>query len=384
MFDPDLRMHRRYSLTWAPHHPSLIEAEIELLDAAGVVIDRVQSYFGLRSIETKDGRFLLNGTPTFLRLVLAQNYWPESHLTAPSVEALKREVELAKALGFNGLRIHQKIEDPRFLYWCDRLGMLVWGETANAFVFTVEAIERLTAEWKAAVRRDYNHPCIVAWVPLNESWGVPNLDHDPAQRDFVKGLYHLTRALDPTRPVLGNDGWQHAVGDILGVHDYAHDGAILTERYGDPERLERSFRTLRPWHNALTIADYERGDEPVVISEYGGLSFGRKAGEPWFGYGAVADDAALLQQYAGLTSALLQSTAITGFCYTQLTDTEQENNGLLTAEREPKLDVAAVRAVNTQPAASVPSETLDAIQQLEVMERRAAAQSDGSAPHEPG
>lgn len=374
-FDPDLRMRRRRALTWAPHHPNLIDAEIELLDAEGRVIDRVRSYFGLRSIEVSEGRFLLNGAPTFMRLVLAQNYWPQSCLAAPSVEALKREVELAKSLGFNGLRIHQKIEDPRFLYWCDRLGMMVWGEAANAYIFTEKAVERLTAEWTEAVRRDWNHPCIVAWVPLNESWGVPNLDRDPAQRDFVKGLYHLTKALDPTRPVIGNDGWQHAVGDIFGVHDYALAGDQLRARYGSREALEASFKTLRPWHNPLLSGGHGFGDEPVVISEFGGLSFAPKPGEKWFGYGTAQDTDTLLAQYRDLVTALLDSTVLAGFCYTQLTDTEQETNGLFTADREPKFDPAVVRAINTQMAGSVPSEVLDAIQMNEVLERREVAQS---------
>ena len=375
VFDPELRMRRRHAMTWAPDHPSLIEARIEVLDADGAVLDGVESYFGLRSAEVKDGQFFLNGTPTFLRLVLAQNYWPESHLAAPSVEAMKREIELAKALGFNGLRIHQKIEDPRFLCWCDRLGMMVWSEAPNAYVFTPRAVERLTAEWKAAVKRDYNHPSIVTWVPLNESWGVPNLDRDPAQRDFVKALYHLTKALDPTRPAIGNDGWQHAVGDILGVHDYALDGETLRGRYSSRAALEDSFRTLRPWHHALLSGGHSLGGEPVMVTEFGGLSFGPKPGEAWFGYGTAKDAVSLLAKYAELVSALLASTALAGFCYTQLTDTEQENNGLLTAGRQPKLDIDAIRAINTSPSGSVPSEVLDAIQMKEVQRRRAAAKA---------
>ena len=142
----------RRKLAWAPEHPNLIDAEIELLDDSGAVIDRVESYFGLRRIEVQDGRFILNGVPTFLRLVLAQNYWPDSLLAAPSADALRREVELVKELGFNGLRIHQKIEDPRFLYWCDRLGVLVWAEAANAYTYSDRAAEMLTREWLEAVR----------------------------------------------------------------------------------------------------------------------------------------------------------------------------------------------------------------------------------------
>jgi hypothetical protein len=332
----------------------------------------VESYFGLRRIEVRDGRFILNGIPTFMRLVLAQNYWPDSLLAAPSADALRREVELVKSLGFNGLRIHQKIEDPRFLYWCDRLGMLVWGEAANAYVYSDRAVEQLTREWLSALRRDYNHPCIVTWVPLNESWGVPDLDRSQQQQEFVHALYCLTRALDPTRPVIANDGWQHAVGDIFGVHDYAQTGEMLRDRYVDRAAVERTVRDVRPHHHPLLGAGGELRHEPIVISEFGGLAFAPDAGEDWFAYGRFADPDALLARYEELVGALLESTVLAGFCYTQLTDTEQETNGLLTADRQPKIDPDRVRAVNTRPSGAVPSEIFDAMIQQEVEQRRRA------------
>jgi beta-galactosidase/beta-glucuronidase len=361
---------RRRALLWAPDHPSLIEAVIELMDRQGRVVDRVESYFGLRRIEVRDGRFILNGIPTFLRLVLAQNYWPESLLAAPSPEALHREVELVKSLGFNGLRIHQKIEDPRFLYWCDQLGMLVWAEAANAYVYSDLAVEMLTREWLSAVRRDYNHPCIVTWVPLNESWGVPDLDRSSQQRDFVRSLFHLTRALDPTRPVIANDGWQHAVGDILGVHDYTPTPEVLLERYSDRAAVERTFREVRPHHHPLLGVGASLDDEAIVISEFGGLAFAPEADKDWFAYGRFSDADALLARYAALVDALLSSSVLAGFCYTQLTDTEQEANGLLTADRQPKLDPAQIRAINCRPSRAVPSEILDALILQEVEQRR--------------
>jgi beta-galactosidase/beta-glucuronidase len=367
--DADMARRRSRALTWTPAFPRLIDLTVELLDENGDVLDRVASYFGLRSIEVTDGRFVLNGVPTFMRLVLGQNYWPDTLLAADD-GTLQREVELIKALGFNGVRIHQKIENPRFLYWCDRLGVMVWGEAANAYVFDDQAARRLTNEWLQALERDYNHPCIVAWVPLNESWGVPDLDTDPAQRAFVAGLYHLTKALDPTRPVIGNDGWQHAFGDIFGVHDYAPDGATLTERYGSRAALERTFVEVRPHHYPLLGAKGELADQPVVISEFGGLSFAPEAGQEWFGYDKLADADALLARYRELVTALLDSTVLAGFCYTQLTDTEQETNGLLTVDRRHKLDPEAVRAINTRPSKAVPSEVLDAVLMAEVERRR--------------
>ncbi len=179
-------MMSRESLLWSPDHPNLVEATLTLLHN-GEVLDEVQSYAGLRSAGIEGGRFLLNGRPYFLRFVLEQGYWPQSHLAAPSVDALRREVELTKELGFNGVRIHQKVEDPRYLYWCDRLGLLVWGEMANAYVFSPTAIERLTREWFDIVDRDYNHPCIVTWVPLNESWGSTQRHAQPRTTPLRSG-----------------------------------------------------------------------------------------------------------------------------------------------------------------------------------------------------
>jgi len=352
----------RDRVLWSPAHPNLIDATLTLL-ADSDEIDVVGSYAGLRSAGVDAARFLLNGRPYYLRLALEQGYWPESHLAAPSDEALRREVELAKELGFNGVRIHQKVEDPRFLYWCDRLGLLVWGEIANAYVFSPLAARRLTREWMEVLERDYNHPCIVAWVPLNESWGVPNLRNDPAQRHFAQGLYHLTKTLDPTRPAIGNDGWEHEVGDIYGIHDYAFDGATLRERYGSVEAVERTLREVQPHHHAVTLPSYRRAGEPIMITEFGGLSFHPGEGEEWFGYGTVTDRDAYLATYRELVDAILDSPAIAGFCYTQLTDTGQEVNGLLTERREPKLDPAAVRAITRRASAAVPGDVLSRIQE---------------------
>ena len=194
----------REHLLWSPEHPNLIDVVLTVFED-NTIVDKVQSYVGLRSVGTGNGRFMLNGHPYYLRLVLEQGYWPQSHLAAPGDEALRREVELIKALGFNGVRIHQKVEDPRFLYWCDRLGLLVWGEMANAYIFSPKAIQRLTREWLAVLERNYNHPCIVAWVPFNESWGVSNLARDPAQRHYVQAIYHLTKAIDTTRPMMAGN-----------------------------------------------------------------------------------------------------------------------------------------------------------------------------------
>jgi hypothetical protein len=334
------------ALLWSPEHPNLIDATLTLL-AGDEVIDETQSYCGLRSVASDGRNFLLNGRPYYLRFALEQGYWPQSHLAAPGDEALRREVELAKDLGFNGVRIHQKVEDPRFLYWCDRLGLLVWGEMANAYVFSPAAIERLTREWLEVLARDYSHPCIVAWVPINESWGVPGLAHDQAQRHYVQALYHLTKALDPTRLTLGNEGFEHSVSDIYGIHDYSLEGSMLRERYGSREAVLRTLREVRSGDRALLLPGYEYTKGPLMLTEFGGISLPPESGADWYGYGTVGDKDAFLSKYRELVEAILDSPDIAGFCYTQLTDTGQETNGLLTAEREPKLDPAAVREITT-------------------------------------
>jgi beta-galactosidase/beta-glucuronidase len=329
---------------WSPEHPHLIDATITLLDDNGVV-DEVRSYTAMRSVRAEAGRFLLNGHPYFLRMVLAQNFWPESHLAAPDPDALRREVELARRLGFNGLRLHQKIEDPRFLYWCDRLGMLVWEEMPSAYEFSTTTVDRLTQEWSEVLARDHNHPCVVAWVPFNESWGVPAVAQSPQQQAAVRALYHLTKAVDGSRPVIGNDGWEHVVTDVMTVHDYTGDAETLRARYGDRQAVEETVRHVRPGYRAVIVDGAEYAGEPVILSECGGFTLETGDGEVWPGYGKVDDPQALLEAYRSLVEAITDSTALAGFCYTQLTDTLQEKNGLLTEDRKPKVafeDIAAI------------------------------------------
>jgi beta-galactosidase/beta-glucuronidase len=210
----------RNELLWSPHSPKLIDVELELWSTGGELIERVHSYTALRSVAVQGDRFLLNGRPYLLRMVLDQGYWPDGGLTAPNDQALKRDVELAREMGFNGVRKHQKIEDPRYLYWADTIGLAVWEEMPSAYRFTSQSVERVSIEWTDVIKRDYSHPCIVSWVPINESWGVPNLPNNPRERHYVQALYHLTKTLDPTRPVIGNDGWESSATDIIGIHDY--------------------------------------------------------------------------------------------------------------------------------------------------------------------
>jgi beta-galactosidase/beta-glucuronidase len=333
-------------ILWSPEHPNLIEAELSLIDEEGRVIDALRTYTGLRSASVGNGRFLLNGRPYYLRSVLEQGYWPESHLVAPSPDALLREVELIKELGFNSVRIHQKVEDPRFLYWCDVLGLAVWGEMANTYAYTWLSAERLTREWMEVLKRDFSHPSIVTWVPVNESWGVPTLAQDERQREHLRALYALTKSFDPTRPVVDNDGWEHVRTDIVTIHDYSKNGQTLRERYGTDAALTNLVQTGRPLHYPPLLEKHlVEPDAPVMLTEFGGISYEPQPDTKWFGYGTVTTVQEYVEKIRELVVAVLDCPGIVGYCYTQLTDTEQETNGLLDENRKPKFDVAVIRSI---------------------------------------
>ncbi len=328
---------------WSPEEPNLHDLGLELLDAEGEMLDAVDAYFGMRKIEAKDGQVYLNGRPYYQRLVLDQGYFPDGVLTAPTEQDLRRDIELAKEMGFNGARKHQKVEDPRWLYWADRLGFLVWGEMANAYQYSPDYVRRITAEWQEAVRRDYNHPCVVAWVPMNESWGVPNLGHESEQTEHLLALYHLTRSLDPTRPVVSNDGWEHALTDLCTIHDY-RDAEALEESYRTPESAIVSEPANRP----VYVPGHAYKGEPILVTEFGGIAFsGAEAGAEGWGYSTVTGAEEFLERYESMIQALLRSGPVQGFCYTQLTDVEQETNGLLTYDRKPKAELKKIHKITT-------------------------------------
>jgi beta-galactosidase/beta-glucuronidase len=345
--DPGIDDYRNH-LLWSPTHPTLIEAELELW-RGDVRVDAVWSYTALRSFGVNGNRFMLNGRPFFLKMVLDQGYWPETLMAPPDVAALRKDVELTLELGFNGVRKHQKLEDPRWLFFCDLLGLVVWIEMPSPYRFSPKAVQRLVVEWTEAVRRDISHPCVCAWVPLNESWGVPDLPTNPAHRDYVRSLYHLTKTLDPSRPVIGNDGWEHVATDLITIHDYASNPAVLRERYASPESVTLVLERQQPGGRSLVTPGFTPSQQPLILSEFGGIALLdetealilQRMGERTLGWGYshVNDAEDLAAAYEGLMRALQACRGIAGFCYTQLTDTFQERNGLLTPAREPKAAV---------------------------------------------
>ena len=328
------------SLLWDPEHPRLVEAAIAVEGS-----DTVHSYLGLRNVSWAGGHFMLNDRPYYIRAVLAQGYWPTSHLAPPDADALRAEVQLAKDLGFNTIRMHQKVEDPRFLMWADRLGMLVWDEAPSAYEFSPTAVARLTREWIDVVRRDSSHPSVVTWVPLNESWGVQHIARDPAQLAYSRSLYHLTRALDPTRLVVSNDGWEQTETDLITVHDYGITRGEVRANYVDQSTVDAMVGGIGPLGRRVQLLDTTTGGRPVVVSEFGGVSYAPHHSGAGWGYAAPASEEAFEALVRDLFGALQESPVLAGFCYTQLTDTLQEANGLADAARRPKLPVDVLRSI---------------------------------------
>lgn len=337
---------------WSPDSPHLYDLRFRLL-RDGRVLDEVLTYGGLRSVSLRDGVLCLNGEPIYLAMVLDQGYWPDGYLTAPTDEALRADVEWTRRLGYNGSRKHQKIEDPRWLYWCDRLGLLVWGEMPNARAWSPDAEEILLAEWERAVCRDHDHPCIIAWVPVNESMGFPNLrEGHPGQHAFLERMVAATRRLDSTRPVIDNDGWEHTdVTDICAIHDYSHSRAALLERYD--EALRGGPMPPATWTRSREI--FTQGSryhgQPIMLTEVGGLLMRPKAPEEAWDrlyqvYASFDTPEEMLARYEDLMEGIAALSFVSGFCYTQLTDIEQEINGLLTFDRRPKVDPERIAEIH--------------------------------------
>jgi hypothetical protein len=322
--------------------------QLELWGERGELLDEVHSYLALRSAAVQGDRFLLNGRPYLLRMVLDQGYWPEGGLTAPDDAAFRRDVELARAMGFNGVRKHQKIEDPRYLYWADTVGLVVWEEMPSAYRFTSVSVERLSREWTAVIQRDYSHPCIISWVPINESWGVPNLPDNPRERHYVQALFHLTKTLDPTRPVIGNDGWESVATDIIGVHDYDPQPERIAKRYHAEEILPRLFKRERPGGRLLVLGSQSHADLPLMLSEFGGIALAPEDSRTW-GYSVCQTPEEFARQYERLLEVVRNLGLLAGFCYTQFSDTYQEANGLLYADRTPKFPLDRIARATSGP-----------------------------------
>jgi hypothetical protein len=335
----------RNELLWSPERPTLLNADIELW-RDGQCVDKVTSYTALRSIAVRKDRFMLNGRPYYLRMVLDQGYWPDSLMTAPGPDAHRKDVELAKQMGFNGVRKHQKIEDPNYLYWADVLGLLVWEEMPSAYRFTHDGVKRIVREWVEIIDRDRNHPCIAVWVSFNESWGVPDLAEKRTHQSCVQALYYLTRTLDSTRLVIGNDGWESIATDIIGIHDYDENPERLLERWASHLEPADLLNRRQPAGRLLTIDGYPHEGQPIMLTEFGGIAYAKADASPFkpWGYSMTRSEAELQKKYSALLAAVQRLDVFSGFCYTQFSDTFQEANGLLYADRTPKFPIDVIFA----------------------------------------
>ncbi len=333
--------HPERDVYWSPEHPNLFDLTVTVRTEDGSTEDMVTSYFGLRSIAVKGGVVMLNNRPYYMKMVLDQGYFPEGILTPPTDDAIRRDIELTKEMGFNGARKHQKVEDPRYLYWCDHLGLLVWGEMANSYLYSEQAVQRIGREWQEAIERDFNHPCIVAWVPVNESWGVPDLLNDERQRAHTLSLYYLIKSIDSTRLVVSNDGWEHTKSDLITIHDYDSRKESIKARYRDVATILRAT----PGGKLLLCEGFPYDDQPLMVTECGGIALKKNDWEGW-GYSGATSEEDFIARYAAVVESIQESPVIQGFCYTQLTDVEQEINGLLTYDRKPKVPLDAIARVN--------------------------------------
>lgn len=330
---------------WSTNQPNLYDINYKLY-CEDKVIDIVDSYFGIREISIEGNKIYLNGEKLYLKLILDQGYWKDSHLTPPSEETLIKDIESVLEFGYNGIRKHQKIEDERFLYWCDVKGILVWSEMANCYNFDDISLQNFTNEWIRIVKQNYNHPSIITWVPINESWGVPEVRECKKQQNFINSLYYLTKSIDNTRPVISNDGWEHTISDIITIHDYKQDEKLLYQEYIDKDmKVLNNLKEYNGKHR-LFADGYKYEGQPVIMSEYGGIAINSEEG---WGYGKqVEDEKELIERFDKLTKAIKDIPYISGYCYTQLTDVQQEINGLMDSERNYKIDSNIIRNVNNQ------------------------------------
>ena len=329
---------------WSPESPNLYDINYKLY-YNGNLIDEVSSYFGVRKISIENSKILLNNEEIYLKMILDQGYWADSHLTPPTEEAIIKDIEIVKKYGYNGIRKHQKIEDERFLYYCDINGILVWSEMANCYEFNDKSIEYITDEWIKVVKQNYNHPSIITWVPINESWGIREVSENIQEQDFANSLYYITKAIDKTRPVISNDGWEHTISDIITIHDYKQDADLLYNEYNDKELAvlnnQKAYNTI----HKLFSGDYKYNGQPIIMSEYGGIALSSDKG---WGYGKqVIDENEYLDRFAKLTKVIKNTKYICGYCYTQLTDVQQEINGLVDENRNDKFSNEIINAINS-------------------------------------
>lgn len=328
---------------WHPDRPKIYDIKLTLSEDQ-IVEDKVDSYFGFREYRAHQGQLLLNGFSFYSKLCLYQAYWPLSNMTLPDLESARKDILLLKELGFNGIRIHQTIIDERFLALCDELGLIVWCEMPSPHIFNLEANRNVLKEWMEILHQYYNHPSIFVWVLFNESWGIREISENRLEQSFVDALYLLTKAFDPYRPAISNDGWEHTKSDILTIHNYEQSADKLLSFYKDIN-LVMSGKTSSLSMRNLLADGYKYEGQPFIFSEFGGAALKKDTADGW-GYGGATDGIEeFYTRYRQLIEVIYDLPYLSGFCYTQFSDVEQEKNGLVTIDRKVKVDISTIKKI---------------------------------------
>ena len=332
---------------WSLEDPYLYSVRFTLSSG-----DQVNSIFGYRFIETKNGEILLNGNPLFMRLTLEQGYYKEGIYTFKDEQQILDEIYYIKSAGFNGLRMHQKVEDDRFYYLCDVMGLVVWSEMPSAYDFDEVMVENTKREWEEIVNQHYNHPSILVWTPCNESWGVPGIRKNKEQHQFLIDMYDLTKKLDSSRLVVSNDGWQHCKTDLVTLHNYIQEPDKFKKEFID-QLMEIVLTNEAIYHDggfAPFAEGFKYEGQPILIDEFCGIGFNIDSVQDGWGYGdQVKNEKEFLNRYNELIKLATNCKVNAGWCMTQITDVYQEVNGLFTFDRRSKFDLKEVHKINTQP-----------------------------------
>ncbi|MBS6440813.1 MAG: hypothetical protein KH380_00280 [Coprobacillus sp.] len=334
---------------WTLVRPFLFDFKIRLYDEKNELKDEVRSYLGIREVTTKDGYVLLNNEPIYQKLVLNQGYYPRGVLTAPTIQDMENDIDYMMQMGFNGCRIHQKTEDPYFLYLCDKKGFLIWQECASNYGFNSYSQRRMLNEWMDIVKNNYNHPSIICYTPLNESWGVEGIPYDKEIQAFAMSLYYMIHSLDSSRLVISNDGWEHCKTDLLTIHNYNHGGKEEKEKYLRFVRDLTSREEITKFemiNRFIVNPGFKDEGQPIILSEFGGVAFKKDTGGKAWGYTTSSSEEEYEADLRRIYAAIQKSSCIQGICYTQLTDVEQEVNGLMTFDRKFKIDPSLIKEMN--------------------------------------
>lgn len=330
---------------WHPNTPNLYDIQLKLV-YKDQILDDVLSYFGMRRINNFQNKIYLNNQEFYQKLILDQGYFPEGGLTGTQDE-LKDDILKIKEMGFNGVRKHQKIENNRYMYLCDLIGLVMWAEFPSTFEYSPIANENILREFHAFIKKHYNHPSVICYTLLNESWGINEVYTNIKEQSFINALYYLAKSLDSSRLIVGNDGWEHSLTDILTIHDYNSDSISLKESYQDIVVAANGSPSKTSNRHCFNEG-YNYQGIPIMISEFGGVAFDVENNESYdsWGYGErLKDKDTVLKKIKDLHQAVMDIEGVCGFCYTQLTDVEQEINGLLDHQHRYKFDPQDIKDI---------------------------------------